>query len=87
MKAYFGALIDKSVSKQNLKLADRIQKEIRKNFKKSTINKKEHNTFLFLGAEKSLEKPLEMETLEKTEDRVYQLLQEYYHKNKTKLKR
>ena len=87
MKAYFGALIDKSVSKQNLQLADKIQKELRKNFKKSTINKKEHNTFLFLGAEKSLEKPLKIDTLEKIEDSIYQLLLEYYNKNKTKLKK
>lgn len=87
MKAYFGALIDKFVSKQNLQLADKIQKELRKNFKKSTINKKEHNTFLFLGAEKSLEKPLKIETLEKIEDNLSLLLQKYYNKNKTKLKK
>ena len=28
MKAYFGALIDKSLSKQNSKLADKIRNEI-----------------------------------------------------------
>ena len=87
MKVYFGALIDKSVSKQNLQLADNIQKEFRKNFKKSTITKKEHNTFLFLGAEKNLEKTLKMETFEKLEHNLSLLLRDYYNKNKTKLKR
>ena len=87
MKAYFGALIDRSVSKQNLQLADKIGKEFKKNFRKSTINKKEHNTFLFLGVEKSLEKPLKMETLEKIEDNLSLLLQDYFTKNKTKLKK
>ena len=33
MKAYVGALIDKNISKQNQKLAENLQKEIRKNFK------------------------------------------------------
>jgi len=87
MKAYFGALIDKTVSKQNSKLAENLQKEIRKNFKKSTVSRKEHNTFLFLGAEKSLKKPFELKTLEKTEDKLNQLLKDYYTKNKSKLKK
>jgi putative ABC transport system ATP-binding protein len=87
MKAYFGALIDKSVSKQNLQLADKIEKELKKKLKKATINKKEHNTFLFLGAEKNLEKPIKTETLEKIEDEILLLLQDYYSKNKTKLKK
>ena len=87
MKAYFGAIIDKTDSKQNSKLADNIKKVIRKNLRKSTIIKKEHNTFLFLRAEKSLEKPLELETLEKTEEKLSQLLKEYHLKNKIKLKK
>ncbi len=87
MKAYFGALIDKSVSKQNSQLAEKIQKEFKRNFKKLPVNKKEHNTFLFLGLEKSLEKPLRMETVEKLENNLSLLLQEYYNKNKTKLKK
>lgn len=87
MKAYFGALIDKTVSNQNSKLAEKLLKEIKKNFNKSTVNRKEHNTFLFLRAEKSFEKPFELKTLEKTEDKLYQLLKEYYLKNKTKLKK
>ena len=87
MKAYVGALIDKTISKQNAKLAENLQKEIKKNFKKSTVSRKEHNTFLFLGAEKSLKKPFELKTLEKTEDKLNQLLKKYYIKNKIKLKR
>jgi len=87
MKAYFGALIDKSLSKQNSKLADKIRNELRKNFRKATFSKKEHNTFLFLKAEKSLEKAPEMETVEKLEQNISRLLQAYYNKNETKLKK
>ncbi|MCW8801939.1 MAG: ABC transporter ATP-binding protein [Candidatus Bathyarchaeota archaeon] len=87
MKAYVGALIDKNVSKQNQKLAENLQKEIRKNFKKSTINRKEHNTFLFLGAKKSFKQPVDLKILEKTEDKLKQTFKEYYIKNKTKLKK
>jgi putative ABC transport system ATP-binding protein len=87
MKAYFGALVDKSVPKQNLQLADKIEKEIKKKIKKSTINKKEHNTFLFLAAEKKLEKPLQPETLEIIEESILLLFKDYYNKNKTKLKK
>ena len=87
MKAYFGAIIDNSLSKQNSQLADKIKKEFRKNFRKAIVSKKEHNTFLFLRAEKSLEKPAEMETLEKIEQNICHLLQGYYNKNETKLKK
>ena len=87
MKAYFGAIIDKTDSKLNSKLVDSIQKEFKKNLKKSTVNKKEHNTFLFMRAEKSLEKSLELTTLEKTEKKINQILQEYHLKNKRKLKK
>ena len=87
MKAYFGALIDKTVSKQNLKLAKNLQKEIKKNIRKSTINMKEHNTFLFLGAEKNFKTPFEIKTLEKIEDNLNNITKNYYKKNKTKLKK
>ncbi|MEJ2240805.1 MAG: hypothetical protein P8Y18_01495 [Candidatus Bathyarchaeota archaeon] len=87
MKAYFGALIDKSISKQNSQLADKIEKEFKKKIKKTAVNKKEHNTFLFLGAEKNLEKPISIETYEKIENSISFLLQDYYNKNKTKLKK
>ncbi len=87
MKVYFGALIDKSVSKQNSQLIDKIEKEFKKKIKKSTISKKEHNTFLFIGVKKSLEKPLQTEVLEKIEANISLLLQDYYNKNKTKLKK
>ena len=87
MKAYFGALIDKSISKQNSQLIDNIEKEFKKKIKKSTVSKKEHNTFLFVGVKKSLEKPLQTEVLEKIEGNISLLLQDYYNKNKTKLKK
>jgi putative ABC transport system ATP-binding protein len=87
MKAYFGAIIDKTDSKLNSKLVDSIQKEFRKNLKKSTVNKKEHNTFLFMRAEKPLEKSLEFTTLEKTEKKINQILQEYHLKNESRLKK
>lgn len=87
MKAYFGAIIDKSLSKQNSQLADKIQNEFKKNFRNATVSKKEHNTFLFMRAEKSLEKAAEIETLEKIEKNICHLLQGYYNKNETKLKK
>ena len=86
MQAYFGALVDKSISKQNSQLCNKIKKEFKKIFKKSTINTKEHNTFLFLRVKKSIEKTLEMETLEQIEHNLSSLLQEYYDTNKKKLK-
>ena len=70
MKAYFGALIEKNISRQNSKLAEKLRKEIKNNFKKSIVNRKEHNTFLFLGVEKTFEKAFELRTVEKTEDKL-----------------
>ena len=87
MKAYFGALIDKSASKQNAKLAEKIKNAFKRNFRKATVNNKEHNTFLFLGVEKSLETPLKMETIEKVENKLSLLVQDYHNKNKIKLKK
>ena len=87
MKAYLGALIDKSISKQNSQLASKIEKEFKKKIKKVTLNRKEHNTYLFLEAEKNLEQPIKLETLEKIENNISLLLQDYYNKNKTKLKK
>jgi ABC-type lipoprotein export system ATPase subunit len=86
MKAYFGALLDKSVSKNNLQLSNKIQKEFKKKLKKANVNQKEHNTFLFLGVEKNFEKPLEIEIIEEIEKNLLLLLQEYYNSNKIKLK-
>ena len=57
MNAYFGTLIDKSLSKQNTQLVEKIEKELKKKIKKLTIFKKESNTFLFIGIEKNLKKP------------------------------
>jgi putative ABC transport system ATP-binding protein len=87
VKAYFGALIDKSASKQNAKLAEKLQNAFKIKFRKATVNSKEHNTFLFLGVEKSLETPLKMETVEKVENKVSLLVQDYQNKNRIKLKK
>jgi hypothetical protein len=87
MKAYFGALIDKSASKQNAKLTEKLQNTFKRYFRKATVNSKEHNTFLFLEVEKSLETPLKMETVEKVENKLSLLVQDYHNKNKIKLKK
>ena len=87
MRAYFGALMDKSDSKLNSKLINNLQREFKKNFRKSIIDKKEHNTFLFFRVEKSLENSFDLNVLEKTEKKLNKILIEYYLKNKTKLKK
>ena len=58
MKAYFSALIDKSVPLENSKLSKKLCKDLKKLLKtpKSSISLKEHNTFLFLTADKPVEK-------------------------------
>ncbi len=55
MKVYFSALIDKSVSPENSKLAKKLQRDLKKNLKipNSRVNSNIHNTFIFLGAEKT----------------------------------
>ena len=60
MKAYLGALIEKSNSKQNSQLETSIQKAFKQTIKKATTNQKENNMFLFVGAEKDLKKPIEI---------------------------
>ena len=66
MKAYFSALIDKSVPSENSKLAKNLIKDLKKPLKtpKSGINLKEHNAFIFLAADKSMEKPFDPKLLE-----------------------
>jgi hypothetical protein len=61
MKAYFSALIDKSVPLENSKLSKKLGKDLKKLLKtsKSNISLKEHNTFLFLIADKPGEKPID----------------------------
>ena len=43
--------------------------------------------FLFVGAEKDLKKPIEIAKVEKIEAKISAILQSYYNKNKTKLKK
>lgn len=89
MKAYFSALIDKSVPSENSKLAKNLIKDLRKPLKtpKSSINFKEHNAFIFLAADKPLEKPFGPEILKEIQSRIHLRLQEYYIKNKSKLQK
>ena len=89
MKAYFSALIDKSVPSENSKLAKNLIKDLRNPLKtpKSSVNFKEHNAFIFLAADKPLEKPFGPEILKEIQSRIHLRLQEYYIKNKSKLQK
>jgi len=89
LKAYFSALIDKSVPSENSKLAKNLIKDLKKPLKipKSSINFKEHNAFIFLAADKPLEKPFGPEILKEIQSRIHLRLQEYYIKNKSKLQK
>ncbi len=89
MKAYFSALIDKSVPSENLKLAKNLLKDIKKPLKisKSNINVKEHNVFLFLAADKPLEDQFDIKILEEIQRKIHLRLHSYYIKNKAKLQK
>ena len=89
MKAYFSALIDKSVPSENSKLAKNLIKDLKKPLKtpRSSINFKEHNAFIFLAADKPLEKPFDPKILEEIQSKIHLRLQGYYIKNKSKLQK
>lgn len=89
MKAYFSALIDKSVPSENSKLAKNLIKDLKKPLKtpRSSINFKEHNAFIFLVADKPLEKPFDPKILEEIQSKIHLRLQGYYIKNKSKLQK
>jgi putative ABC transport system ATP-binding protein len=89
MKAYFAALIDRSVSPENAKLAKKLGRDLKKNLKipSSNVNCKIHNAFIFLSAEKNSKKPYETKTAENTETILSKHLSEYYSNNKSKLKK
>jgi len=89
MKAYFSALIDKSVPSENLRLAKNLIRDLKKSLKtpKSSINFKEHNAFVFLAADKPLEKPFDLNILKEIQNRIHLRLQKYYIKNKSKLQK
>ena len=88
MKVYFSALIDKSVSAENSKLSKKLQRTLKKNLKipNSSLNSNIHNAFIFLGAEKPLQKNFDVKTAENLEAMVSQRLSEYYLNNKSNLK-
>jgi putative ABC transport system ATP-binding protein len=89
MKAYYAALIDKTVSPENLKLAKKLQNELKKNIRTPSQNVKAslNNAFIFLTAEKTNKKPFETKTTETVEATLSKYLNEYYQKNKTNLQK
>lgn len=89
MKAYYSALIDKSTPTENTKLLKNLAVTIKRNLKtrKSKIQRKEFNTFIFLSAEKQLQKTLDPTTIEYTQKRLQKQLQKYYIKNRSKLEK
>jgi len=89
MKAYFSALIDKSVPSENSKLSKNLIKDLKKLLKtpKSRLNLKEHNAFIFLCADKALEKPFDPMIIEEIQGKLHLRLQGYYTKNKSRLQK
>jgi putative ABC transport system ATP-binding protein len=89
MKAYYSALIDKSAFSENVKLYKNLAETLRRNLKtrKSTIQRKEINTFIFLSAEKQLQKTIDSKTIEQTQEKLQKQLQKYYTKNRSKLEK
>lgn len=89
MKAYFSALIDKSVPSENSKLSKNLIKDLKKLLKtpKSSINLKEYNAFIFLAADKPVEKPIDPKLIEEIQGKLHLRLQEYYTKNKSRLQK
>jgi putative ABC transport system ATP-binding protein len=87
MKAYFAALIDRSVSQENSKLVKDLRSDLKKNLKvsRSKVNCKIHNTFIFLSVERSIKKQFERKIVENTESALSRHLGQYYSKNKSKL--
>ena len=89
MKAYFSALIDKSVPSENSKLSKKIVKDVKKLLKapKSNIKLKEHNTFIFIVADKTLDDPIDPKRMKKTQIKLQQRLKQYYTENKSRLQK
>lgn len=89
MKAYYSALMDKSALSENSKLSKNLTASLKKNLgiRKSKIQHKEINTFIFLSAEKQLQKTLDSKTIEQTQEKLQKQLQKYYTKNRSKLEK
>ena len=86
MKAYYSALIDKSALSENAKLSKNLAETLKRNLKtrKSKIQRKEINTFIFLSAEKQLQKTIDSKTIEQTQEKLQKQLQEYYTQEQIK---
>jgi putative ABC transport system ATP-binding protein len=89
MKAYYSALIDKSAISENTKLSKHLAETLKRNLKthKSKVQHKEFNTFIFLSAEKQLQKKYDTKIIEQTQEKLQKKLQEYYTKNRVKLEK
>jgi putative ABC transport system ATP-binding protein len=89
MKAYFSALVDVSRPFENSKLTKNLINNLKKTLKTPTlsIDVKEHNTFIFLAADKPLEKSFDLTVLEELQSTIHHRLQEYYGKNTSKLQK
>ena len=89
MKVFFAALIDRSASPENSKLANKLQRDLRKILRipKAKVNCKIHNSFMFLRAEKTNKKPLDAEMAKETEALLSKHLDQYYSTNSSKLQK
>jgi putative ABC transport system ATP-binding protein len=89
MKAYFSALIDTSVPSENSKLSRKLRRDIHKNLRipNSSVNRKVHNSFIFLGADKASKEPFEPKTAQNIETVISKRLKKYYKNNKSNLQK
>ena len=89
MKAYYSALMDKSALSENSKLSKNLTTTLKRSLKirRSKIQHKEINTFIFLSVEKQLQKKLDSKTIEQTQEKLQNQLQKYYVKNRSKLEK
>lgn len=88
MKAYFSALIVKSESAENTKLQKNLIKDLKKlKIPKSCINIKEHNTFIFISADKPSKTQADPKSTDKFEEIIEETFREYYLKRKSKLEK
>jgi putative ABC transport system ATP-binding protein len=88
MKAFYSALIDKSAAENN-KLYKSLSATLRRNLKvrKSNVQLKEFNTFIFLSAEKQVQTSLDSKAVEQASEKLQSQLQRYYAKSRSKLEK
>jgi hypothetical protein len=89
MRVYFSALIDKSVSGENSKLSKKLQRDLKKTLKitNSNVNSNVHNTFIFIGTQKTLKRTFDAKVAENLENILSKHLSGYYQNNKAKLQK